>query len=218
MIVQKLNKLAFIYAIILALIVWFSVILQFIISTAAYMQQGRTFGGALVQIISFFTILSNILVGLCLVAVVLNKASAFKKFFNNNSVVTAVALYITIVGLIFNTVLRSIVNLDGLFALTNELTHVFNPVAFVIFWLFFTVKTKLSWQQAASWLWYPLLYLIYILIRGAVFHFYPYPFVDADKLGYQQVAVNSFFVMMAFLLFGCLFLVLNNKLATRTYQ
>ncbi|SEP44139.1 hypothetical protein SAMN05428947_11983 [Mucilaginibacter sp. OK283] len=218
MIVQKLNKLAFIYAIILALIVWFSVILQFIISTAAYMQQGRTFGGALVQIISFFTILSNILVGLCLVAVVLNKASAFKKFFNNNSVVTAVALYITIVGLIFNTVLRSIVNLDGLFALTNELTHVFNPVAFVIFWLFFTAKTKLSWQQAASWLWYPLLYLIYILIRGAVFHFYPYPFVDADKLGYQQVAVNSFLVMMAFLLFGCLFLVLNNKLATRTYQ
>ncbi|WP_177183951.1 Pr6Pr family membrane protein [Mucilaginibacter sp. OK283] len=215
---QKLNKLAFIYAIILALIVWFSVILQFIISTAAYMQQGRTFGGALVQIISFFTILSNILVGLCLVAVVLNKASAFKKFFNNNSVVTAVALYITIVGLIFNTVLRSIVNLDGLFALTNELTHVFNPVAFVIFWLFFTAKTKLSWQQAASWLWYPLLYLIYILIRGAVFHFYPYPFVDADKLGYQQVAVNSFLVMMAFLLFGCLFLVLNNKLATRTYQ
>ncbi|WP_439696415.1 Pr6Pr family membrane protein [Mucilaginibacter sp. AW1-7] len=215
---QKLNKLAFIYAILLALIVWFSVVLQFIISTAAYMQQGRTFGGAIVQIMSFFTILNNILVGLCLVAVVLNKASAFKKFFNNNRVVTAVALYITIVGLIFNTVLRSIVNLDGLFALTNELTHVFNPVAFVIFWLFFIAKTKLSWRQAAGWLWYPLLYLVYILIRGAVFHFYPYPFVDADKLGYQQVAVNSFFVMVAFLLFGCLFLMLNNKLATRTYQ
>jgi hypothetical protein len=218
MIVQKLNKLAFIYAILLALIVWFSVVLQFIISTAAYMQQGRTFSGAIVQIISFFTILSNILVGLCLVAVVLNKASAFKKFFNNNSVVTAVALYITIVGLIFNTVLRSIVNLEGLFALTNELTHVFNPVAFVIFWLFFITKTKLSWRQAAGWLWYPLLYLVYVLIRGAVFHFYPYPFVDADKLGYQQVAVNSFFVMVAFLLFGCLFLMLNNKLAARTYQ
>lgn len=218
MIVQKLSKPAFIYAILLALIVWFSVILQFYISTAAYMQQGRTFGGAIVQIISFFTILSNILVGLCLIAVVLNKASAFKKFFGSGSVITAVALYITIVGLIFNTVLRSIVHLKGLFALTNELTHVFNPIAFVIFWLFFAPKTKLSWQQAAGWLWYPLLYLVYVLIRGAIYHFYPYPFVDADKLGYQQVAINSFFVMVAFLLFGCLFLMLNNWLAAKSFQ
>ncbi|QEC79108.1 Pr6Pr family membrane protein [Mucilaginibacter ginsenosidivorax] len=215
---QKLSKPAFIYAILLALIVWFSVVLQFFISTAAYMQQGRTFGGAIVQIISFFTVLSNILVGLCLVAAVLNKASALKNFFGSSSVNTAVALYITIVGLIFNTVLRSIVHLQGLFALTNELTHVFNPIAFVVFWLFFAPKTKLSWLQAAAWLWYPLLYLIYVLIRGAIYHFYPYPFVDADKLGYQQVAVNSFFVMVAFLLFGCLFLMLNNRLAAKSFQ
>ena len=215
---QKLSKPAFIYAISLALIVWFSVILQFYISTAAYVQQGRTFGGAVVQIISFFTILSNILVGLCLIAVLLNKVSAFKKIFGSGSVITAVALYITIVGLIFNTVLRSIVHLKGLFALTNELTHVFNPIAFVAFWLFFAPKTKLSWRQSAGWLWYPLLYLVYVLIRGAIFHFYPYPFVDADNLGYQQVAINSFFVMVAFLLFGCVFLMLNNRLAAKSFQ
>ncbi|WP_184548682.1 Pr6Pr family membrane protein [Mucilaginibacter sp. FT3.2] len=210
---QKPGKTGTICAIVLALIVWFSIILQFIISTNAYLQEGRTFGGAIVQIISFFTILSNILVGCCLLAIVLKPASAFQKFFAANSVVTATALYITIVGLVYNTVLRSLWVPPGLFALTNELTHLFNPIAFIVFWLIFVPKEKLNLSQALSWLWFPLLYLVYALIRGALYRLYPYPFLNVDKLGYQSVLINSFFVMIAFLIFDAIFFLLNNWLA-----
>jgi hypothetical protein len=203
------------YAMILGLIVWFSVILQFTISTEAYVQDGRTVGGSLVQIITFFTILSNILVGLCLVAIVLKPTSGFKRFFASNSVVTATALYITIVGLVYNTVLRGLVHLEGLFTLTNELTHAFNPLTFVIFWLFFVPKEKLGWAKAAKWLWFPLLYLVYVLIRGAIYHFYPYPFLNVDKLGYQRVVINSLLMMVAFVAFDLLFFSLNRWLAGR---
>lgn len=212
---NKPTKAALIYAAILGLIVWFSVILQFFISTDAYVQQGRTFGGAIVQIISFFTILSNILVGLCLVALLLKPASAFKKFFASNSVLTATTLYITIVGLVYNTVLRGLLHLGGLFRLTDELIHAFNPLAFVVFWLFFVPKEKLSWTQAAKWLWFPLLYLVYVLIRGAIYHFYPYPFLNVDKLGYQQVIINSLLMMVAFVFFDVLFFWVNKWLAGR---
>ena len=212
------NTAGKIYAVILTLIVWFAVILQFIISTRAYMQTGRTFGGSIVQIISFFTVLSNILVGLCLVAIVLKPASGFKRFFTSNSAVTATALYITIVGLVYNTVLRGLVDLEGLFTLTDELTHAFNPLAFVIFWLFFVPKEKLGWAKAAKWLWFPLLYLVYVLIRGAIYHFYPYPFLNVDKLGYQRVIINSLLMIVAFVFFDMLFFGLNRWMAGKSIK
>ncbi|SDF40589.1 hypothetical protein SAMN05216464_11781 [Mucilaginibacter pineti] len=215
---QKQSKATLIYAVVLGLTVWFSVILQFMISTQAYVQTGRTFGGSLIQIISFFTVLSNILVGLCLVAIVLKPASGFKSFFASNSVVTATALYITIVGLVYNTVLRGLVHLEGLFTITNELTHAFNPLAFIIFWLFFAPKEKLGWAKAAKWLWFPFLYLVYILIRGAIYHFYPYPFLNVDKLGYQRVIINSLLMMMAFVVFDLLFFSLNRWMAGKSIK
>jgi hypothetical protein len=167
---QKQGKVTFIYAVVLALIVWFAVILQFFISTAAYMQQGRTLGGSLVQVMSFFTVLSNILAGCCLVAITLPAKSQLHVFFASRSVITAVAVYIAIVSLVYNTVLRGIIHLDGLFIIANELTHVFNPLAFVIFCLFVAPAQKLTIKQGLNWLWFPLLYLIYVIVRGAVYH------------------------------------------------
>jgi hypothetical protein len=214
--VHKPNQSAIIYTVILALIVWFSIILQFFISTQAYLHDGRTFGGAVVQIFSYFTILSNILVGLCLFAITLKSTSAFQKFFTSNSLITATALYITIVGLVYNTVLRGLWLPKGLFRVTDELTHAFNPLAFVIFWLFFVTKEKLIVLQGLKWLLFPFLYLVYVLIRGSLYHFYPYPFLDVDKLGYQNVAINSAFVMIAFLVFGLVFFFLNNRISSKS--
>jgi hypothetical protein len=214
--VHKLNKSAIIYTIILALIVWFSIALQFIISTPAYLHNGRTFGGAIVQIFSFFTILSNILAGLCLFAILLKSTSILLKFFTNNSLITATALYITIVGLVYNTVLRGLWLPKGLFRVADELTHAFNPLAFVIFWLFFVPKEKLIISQGLKWLWFPFLYLIYVLIRGSLYHLYPYPFLDVDKLGYQKVIINSTFVMIAFLVFGSALFFLNNSISSKS--
>jgi len=55
------------------------------------------------------------------------------------------------------------------------------------------------------WLIYPLAYLFYTLIHGAVSGFYPYPFVNVDKLGYGKALLNClgvtvFFVVLSLLL------------------
>lgn len=212
---QKTSKTASIGIIAIALVVWFSVILQFTISIDLFLHQGRTVGGAIVHLLSFFTILSNILVGCCLLAMQLKPTSAFQRFFATNSVITGIALYITIVGLVYNIVLRSLWHPLGLFKLADEFLHSFNPLAFVAIWFVLVPKYKLKLSQALTWLVFPVLYLVYILARGAVYNLYPYPFLNVDNLGYQQVLINSFFMMIAFLIFDTIFFLLNNRLADK---
>ncbi len=75
------NKMKIAYMALLALLVWFSICLQFYISTEQYLAQGRTFGGAIVQILSYFTIQNNILVALSLTLILLTPTSAWGVFF-----------------------------------------------------------------------------------------------------------------------------------------
>ncbi|MCW3093277.1 MAG: hypothetical protein JWP81_4346 [Ferruginibacter sp.] len=43
------------------------------------------------------------------------------------------------------------------------------------------------------------MYCLYILIRGAVAGFYPYPFIDVNSLGYNQVFLNICGMVIVFL-------------------
>lgn len=55
-------------------------------------------------------------------------------------------------------------------------------------------------EARLSWLWvlYPFLYGVYSLIRGALTGWYPYPFLDAGKLGYPLIAGISVFMIVSF--------------------
>ena len=47
---------------------------------------------------------------------------------------------------------------------------------------------------------YPLCWLVFTLIRGAVISWYPYPFINVTQLGYGRTILNCFWVSL--LLFG----------------
>jgi hypothetical protein len=48
-------------------------------------------------------------------------------------------------------------------------------------------------------LWYPLVYLVWTLLHGAVTGWYPYPFVDVADLGYPRALINIAGLVVAFL-------------------
>lgn len=52
----------------------------------------------------------------------------------------------------------------------------------------------------------PVCYLIFILIRGRLSGFYPYPFVDASVLGYEAVTFNSLGLVLVFIVLASLFI------------
>jgi hypothetical protein len=196
-------------------IIWFSLILQITISISAYLKTGRSLAGTLVQLFSYFTILSNLLAVICLTALFKANSRLGKCFFQPR-VFSAIALYITIVGVVYNLVLRSLWHPEGLFKLADELLHSVNPVLFVVYWLVYVPKASLKWGQALSWLWFPFIYSVYIFIRGSISHLYPYPFMNIDKLGVPQVAINSLLMLIAFLLIGFLFVWINRLTVKRS--
>jgi len=53
---------------------------------------------------------------------------------------------------------------------------------------------------------YPFCYLLYSIMRGAITNYYPYPFIDVNKIGYAKTFTNAGFVFIGFLLLGALFI------------
>lgn len=199
------NTIRLVYIVLTALLIWFGLILQFYISIEKYMSQGRLFINSFIQVFSFFTIQSNLLAAIVLTAVFL-KPGKWKSYFSRVSVITAVTVYMAIVGLIYEVILRGIWQPQGLFKLTDDILHVASPILFVLFWLLFVPRGNIQWKELLLWAIFPLCYLVYSLIRGYFTHDYPYDFINADKLSYPQIAINSFFVLVAFLVISAVFI------------
>jgi hypothetical protein len=144
----------------------------------------------IIRFFSYFTILTNSLVAIYFTYLWLFPLTKLGMFFKKFSTTTAITVYIVVVGIIYNVLLRSIWPVTGWGKVADELLHSFIPMYFLVYWLFFTERKQLKWSDAIPWLYYPLAYLIYTLIRGTITHTYPYPFVNVNKLGYQQTLMN----------------------------
>ncbi len=187
---------------VVAIIAWIALILQFYLILQTTGTTGFSTLKTVTNFFSYFTILSNLLVAVCLITSLLSPTSGVGSFFSKVSVQTAIAVYTFIVGLVYNTVLRGITNPTGLDWIVDNLLHVVVPVLYILYWFIFTPKKVLQWKNLAPWLIFPAMYLLYSLLRGPTVDWYPYPFLHAGKLGYGQVAINSVFVLLAFLLVG----------------
>ena len=191
-----------------SLITWLVLILQLILILE---NRVTAVPETTIRFFSYFTIQTNILVALCFTALGWKSKSRFSRFFTNPNTVTAIAVYITIVALIYNTVLRFIMQLEGLQLLVDTMLHVIIPIGFVVYWYFFVNNTTVKWKDVFLWLIFPLAYLIYTIVRGSFVDFYPYPFVDVKKLGLNSVLINSFFVALTFLLFSLLYVFISKR-------
>ena len=184
------------------LLLWFGIILQFIL---VYQKNESDFLKAFDSFFSYFTILTNILAGLSFAWMLFSPDSKTGVFFSKPAVLTAITVYIVIVALVYNTVLRGLVTLEGPWLLANELLHVIAPLLYLLFWIFFVDKHSLKYKNTFPWLIYPFLYMIFALIRGLFTKTYPYPFINAIKLGYASTAVNCILLAFVFWIFSLLF-------------
>lgn len=134
----------------------------------------------------------------------------------------AVTLYVVITGLVYHFVLA---NSASGFAvhfgqrnmaatIGNQLQHTIVPIMAVLDWLLFDTRGRYLWRYAAYWLAYPLGYLVFAVLRGLVVHKYPYPFLDANTLGYRGLAITSVVFGVAFWLLGLAFILVDRARAT----
>jgi hypothetical protein len=189
-----------IYAAVGALLGWCALALQlYLMLVQAHGPERLT---AVITYFSFFTILTNILTALVFTAVALQPG--WGQWLCQRSVQAAAAVYIAIVGMVYQLLLRQLWNPQGAQWVADVLLHSIMPVGYVLYWLLFAPRAGLSWKDAVTWLTYPAVYLVYILARGAMSGHYPYPFVDVNVLGYGGVLVRAAGLLLVFLGMGLL--------------
>lgn len=189
-------------SIFIAILAWAAVLLQYDL-----MLQNRTasIGETTIRFFSFFTILTNLLVALYFTLNIIKQKGGVFSMLHKPGALTAVTVYITVVGLVYQVVLRQTWSPTGLQRLVDELLHSVIPLIVILFWYFYENKSLVEFRQIPGWLIYPLVYLIYILIRGSFSGFYPYPFVDVASIGLQKVIVNSILVTALFIVISAIF-------------
>jgi len=177
---------------------WFGLALQVWVAFEAMWAEGFSTPAALVKVLSYFTILTNGLVAVCYLAdfiFCLQRKKPTHAWIRNRSGVTT---SIVMVGLGYELLLRHLLHFDGWAWLANFMVHDATPVLFAIYWLGFVPKGTLEWRIPLLWLLYPVLYLPWALAYGTWGRGYPYPFIDAAKLGYPRVLLASTGLFAAF--------------------
>jgi len=176
---------------------WFAVITQLVL---LLQTTDEPLTEALTRFISYFTIETNLLLAIAFSFLLLAPRSTPGSFFSKGTIQTALTVYIFMVGLIYNTILRFLWSPTGLQQVVDELLHSVIPILAIIYWVLFTPKDELHWKKCFAWLIYPLLYIGFVLLRGENSGFYPYPFIDTRKLGLNKVFVNALGIAFLFLL------------------
>jgi hypothetical protein len=188
---------------------WFALITQFYITASFRLNSVPEM---IVRYFSYFTIQTNIIVAICFTVLLFSPNSAWGRFFSRQQTLTAITVYIIIVGLIYNTILRFTWEPKGMQKIVDELLHTVIPILAVIYWLVFTSKNQLQWKNILPWLIYPFAYIIYILIRGANSGFYPYPFINTNQLGLNKVLVNSVGIAVVFIFMSLALVIIGKAL------
>ncbi|RRJ88255.1 hypothetical protein EG850_02085 [Gulosibacter macacae] len=93
----------------------------------------------------------------------------------------------------------------------NLALHRFTPIAALLGWLLITMTLRGTWVRPLAWVLYPLAFLGYTWMRGAMVNWYPYGFLDPTKPGgWGAVLQTTAMVLVAFLVIALLLHVLGN--------
>ncbi|MBF9071686.1 Pr6Pr family membrane protein [Streptacidiphilus fuscans] len=171
--------------------------------------QGKT----LVNFFSYFTIESNIVMTVVLLAGgvlgLTGRRGGVPDLLRG-----AATLYMAITGVVYAVALAQYEAL-GTLAWVDDVVHRIMPVVIFLDWVLVPPVRRLRYSEALRWLVFPLVFLAYTLIRGPFAGWYPYPFLDPRDNGYAHVAVSSVLITLAFLAFGAALVRIGNVLGGR---
>lgn len=161
---------------------------------------------------SFFTIQSNIIGVTALFALVLVPRARHSALFDEAR--SAAVLYMAITGVVFALLLAGLQeDLQTTIPWVDFVVHKLMPVVLVADWLVDPPRHRLPRWTVLAWLSYPLAWFGYTLARGVVVDWYPYPFVDVSRIGYDGVLGRSVVLAIGFAAAGAALLWLGNRRA-----
>jgi hypothetical protein len=177
----------------------FALVLQFVLVWQGHSVLEETdppaLGERMVRFFGYFTILSNALIA-CItwtLALGRDRDSTWWRLLRLDGLIG-----ITVTFVVVQLLLKGLVELHGADLLADTLLHVVVPVLAVIGWLVFGPRERVRRSDLLPALVFPVLWLVYTLIRGEIVDWYPYPFLDAGERGYGSVAVTCLGIAVLF--------------------
>lgn len=195
-------------SLIFAIMVWFAIITEYFLFMEIRIVSVMELS---IRFFSYFTIQTNLLIALILSYHALNMNETTNKPFDKAGILTALTVFITVVGAVYQIMLRPIWDPKGMFRLADELLHSLIPLMFIAYWYKFEQHSKVNYRQIAYWLLFPLGYLIYTIVHGYYSGYYPYPFVNVGEIGMERVLLNSLGLLFVFIFLSLTYIFIGKR-------
>ncbi len=182
-----------------AAVAWFGVGLTLLLSGLGWYREetpdpglygdtGDGLAGAasrLTDTLSYFTIWSNIVVAVSLTMLASRplRDTVLRRVLQLDGL-----LMITITAIVYQVLLAPTMDVEGWSRLTNPILHIVTPILTVVVWVVWGPRGWVTGRLVPAALVVPLAWIAWMLLRGAVIGSYPYGFANVAELGYAPVA------------------------------
>lgn len=137
------------------------------------------------NLFSYFTVESNLIAVavFILAAVAIARRKSFGSWFRYLR--GGAVLYMIVTGVVYALLLHNNPAANPTLSLDwgNFVMHYLCPIFIVGWWLLWPSAKPVSAKEALWWLAFPIAWIIYTLIRGAITGWYPYPFLNPNMVG-----------------------------------
>ncbi|MBI5088039.1 MAG: Pr6Pr family membrane protein [Actinobacteria bacterium] len=161
-----------------------------------------------VNVFSFFTIQSNLAAVFVLLGLELRDSAVARLA---RRIRPGVVLYMAMTGIVYAVLLAPASADVGLTAKwVDTIVHVIAPIVVVADWFLDPPSRRPVLRDIWAWMIFPIVWLGYSLIRGAIVDWYPYPFLDPREVddraagSWWAVALMTSVVAAGAVLFACL--------------
>lgn len=163
----------------------------------------------LLRFFSYFTIQTNILVIVVSIALARNPARDSSLW----RVGRLASLFgVTVTFVVYGALLSSGLDFSGATGVTNMVLHYVVPVLTVGGWLLFGPRPRIDARTLLLSALWPIGYMAYTLAHGYLTGWYPYPFINVNRLGYPEVLLRSVGIVALMVTVGTGFLVADRVL------
>lgn len=191
----------------------FSLAVQFFLTISSRLVSGDSWGGALLFYFGFFTIITNLMLVLIYASAVLRAKGL--AFFRRQDVRAMMAGLITLVMVFYHFLLAETWDPQGWFTVCDILLHYVTPTIYLLWWWRVADHGGVRFRDIPAMFILPILYVIYTMIFGVQTGYYPYPVLEAHRLGYGQVMLNiAVLIGLTGVLYGAVILV-DKRLSRR---
>ncbi|MEZ5093625.1 Pr6Pr family membrane protein [Nocardioides sp.] len=188
-------------------VAWFGVLLTAFLSGMGWYDDlppepglygGRPYGaagaaGRLFDTFSYFTIWSNVVVA---VSVTLLLARPLRASLARRVLRLDGLLMITVTAIVYQLLLAPSAVITGWSRLTDPILHIVTPVVTLAVWLGWGPRGWVTLRMVPLALVVPVLWIGWMLARGAVTDTYPYDFVNVSAHGYGSVTLTLLMILV----------------------